>query len=456
MKQQPTIPSGTRDFNPEVMQKREYIFQTIKSVFRLHGYQQIETPSMENISTLLGKYGDEGDKLLFRILNSGDFLSKLPESVEKSLNSKDLLPYISDKGLRYDLTVPFARFVVMNRNDLQFPFKRYQIQAVWRADRPQRGRYREFYQCDVDVIGSDSLLNEFELVQMIDQVFEKLNINACLLINNRKVLDGILHTYKLFDKLNVVAIAIDKLDKVGKDIVLKEMIEKGIDAEAADAILSLVQTNFNQDELFSQLEKLLKDTDVGMKGLEEVKELFRYIKNANIAMEVKFDLSLARGLDYYTGSIFEVKAKDVQIGSICGGGRYDNLTAYFGLPDMSGVGVSFGADRIYDVMSELNLFPESIHTTSSVLFVNFGKDELDYIFPLFLNLQKESISSEIYSDNHKMKKQLNYADKKKIPFVVLAGQDEIAQNLFVLKNMQTGEQLKLSKGDLIKYLKDNL
>jgi len=437
------------------MQRREYIFQTIKAVFRLHGYQPIETPSMENCSTLLGKYGDEGDKLLFRIINSGDFLSKLPEN-QDMLNAKNLMPYISDKGLRYDLTVPFARFVVMNRNDLQFPFKRYQIQPVWRADRPQKGRYREFYQCDVDVIGSTSLLNEFELVLMIHQVFQKLNIDICLLINNRKVLDGILQVYQLYDKLGVVAVAIDKLDKVGKDVVLNEMKEKGINEEVSESILSLIQAKLNFQALSEQLETLFVGNEIGMRGLEEVRELFGYIKNAGIQIDVKFDLTLARGLDYYTGSIFEVKAKDVQIGSVGGGGRYDNLTAYFGLPDMSGVGVSFGADRIYDVMSELKLFPDEIQTSSSVLFVNFGKDEVDYIFPLFLHLQNEHISSEIYPENHKMKKQLNYADKKKIPFVVIAGQDEMKHQLFVLKNMQTGEQVQLNKDDVMKHIKNNL
>lgn len=451
----PSIPKGTRDFTPNVMQKREFIFDTIKSVFKLHGFQAIETPAMENLSTLLGKYGEEGDKLLFKILNSGDFLSKISEKNNSSLDdSKKLSSLICEKGLRYDLTVPFARFVAMNFNELTFPFKRYQIQTVWRADRPQKGRYREFFQCDVDIIGSKSLLNEFELVQIIDRVFQKLNINVEVLINNRKLLDGILASLGIEDKLQDVAIAIDKLDKIGVEKVEEELVARGLTIENAKSLLDIISNKLNTEDLLKMLDARISNTEKGKLGLEEMRELLAYINNCKLECEVKLDLTLARGLDYYTGSIFEVKAKDVQIGSICGGGRYDNLTEFFGMDDMSGVGVSFGADRIYDVLNEKNAFPSYINSSTSVMFVNFGKDEVAYIYPLLVNLRNNRISSELYPEADKMKKQMNYANKKQIPYVIIAGENEINQNQYMLKNMLSGEQQILDENSIIEILKN--
>jgi histidyl-tRNA synthetase len=450
MAQQVSIPKGTRDFGPAVMQKREFIFDIIKSVFRLHGYQPLETPSMENLTTLLGKYGEEGDKLLFRILNSGDFLSSTPQNIfDETPDHKKLTPHISEKGLRYDLTVPFARFVVMNRNELQFPFKRYQIQPVWRADRPQKGRYREFYQCDVDVIGSKSMLNEFELIQILDAVFQKLKLQVTLHINNRKILDGILQSFQVENKLNDVAIAIDKLDKAGPDAVVTEMVGKGIDASIANKLLEIISLKDTPQQALERIKPLVGHTVSGAAGIEELTQLATYISNASFGLNILFDLSLARGLDYYTGAIFEVKANDVQMGSICGGGRYDDLTAFFGLPDMSGVGVSFGADRIYDVMNELQLFPESVASSTKVMFVNFGQKELNYVMPLSLKLRHNNVSTEIYPDDEKMKKQMNYANKKNIPFVVIAGEEEMSKGIFVVKNMISGEQMQLSENEII-------
>ncbi len=453
MAQQIGIPKGTRDFGPDVMQKREYIFDTIKQVFKLHGYQSLETPSMENLTTLLGKYGDEGDKLLFRVLNSGDFLSSTPaQLLEQPIDHKKLSPHISEKGLRYDLTVPFARYVVMNRNEIQFPFKRYQIQPVWRADRPQKGRYREFYQCDVDVIGSTSMLNEFDLIQILDAVFSKLKLNVTVHINNRKILDGILQSFNLENKMTEVAIAIDKLDKAGIDNVLNELAEKGIPVDVAPKLMEFVSMKDQPEKVLEKIRPLVGNTVSGAAGIEELAELAGYIKESALNISVVYDLSLARGLDYYTGAIFEVKANDVQMGSICGGGRYDNLTAFFGLPDMSGVGISFGADRIYDVMNELELFPAELTSSTKILFLNFGKTEAMYVFPLLQQLRKQGVSAELYPEQDKIKKQMNYANKKNIPYVVMAGEEEVKNSNLTLKNMENGDQKTLVKEELIKEL----
>ncbi len=441
MSQNVSIPKGTRDFGPEVMQKREYIFNTIRKVFRLHGYQPLETPSMENLSTLLGKYGEEGDKLLFRILNSGDFLSSTPHQLlNHEYDHRKILPHISEKGLRFDLTVPFARFVVMNRNELQFPFKRYQIQPVWRADRPQKGRYREFYQCDVDVIGSRSMLNEFELVLILNEVFTKLRVETVVHINNRKVLDGLLETLNIENKLTDVAIAIDKLDKSGEDSVLEDLKAKGIAGEIAQQLMDIISLRGQPEMVLSKIQPLVGNSKKGAEGIQELTELNTLIQNTQLDTEVIFDLSLARGLDYYTGAIFEVKAKQVSMGSICGGGRYDNLTEFFGLPDMSGVGISFGADRIYDVMNELNLFPTELKASTKVIFLNMGKHAVNYLLPLLDSLRKNDIACELYPDEEKIKKQMSYADRKNIPYVLIAGDNEIANETYTLKNMNTGEQ----------------
>lgn len=449
------IPKGTRDFGPDVMQKREYIFETIKGVFKLFGYQPIETPSMENLSVLLGKYGEEGDKLIFRILNSGDFLSDVPETTKTSFpEQKSILPFIAEKGLRYDLTVPFARFVVMNRHDIQFPFKRYQIQPVWRADRPQKGRYREFYQCDVDVIGSQSILNEFELVQVIDKIFCKLNLNVTVHINNRKILDGILRVLNISGRLNDVAVAIDKLDKMDETAVRSELTGKGISAEAVNQLMELIRLKGDPAFVIEKVRPMLSGDETGAKGISELSELRDFLAVTDIQMKVVYDLSLARGLDYYTGAIFEVKADDVKMGSICGGGRYDNLTEFFGLPGMSGVGVSFGADRIYDVLNELNLFPENLETSVKVLLLNFGNKEAKYQLSLLSRLRNENIPAELYPDADKIKKQMNYANRKGIPYVIMAGEDEISKNVFTLKNMKSGEQKTMTAEELIVLMKE--
>ena len=446
MAQKPSIPKGTRDFGQVEMARRNYIFDTIKSVFSLYGFQQIETPAMENIGTLMGKYGEEGDKLLFRIQNSGEKAALAPE-----------------KGLRYDLTVPFARYVVQHREELSFPFKRYQIQPVWRADRPQKGRYREFYQCDVDVIGSDSLLGELELIQIVEEVYRRLGINVCLHINNRKILAGIAEVIGAPDKIVDITVAIDKLDKIGVEAVNAELAERGLTDEAVKALQPILNQESgvsNQDKL-AQLREFLKDSEIGLKGIAEMEEVFELVnssnpqifKSSNPQFSIELDLCLARGLNYYTGAIFEVKALDAQIGSITGGGRYDNLTGIFGLPGVSGVGISFGADRIYDVLTELNLFPKELQSTTQVLFATFGADELRYALGWAKELRAQGIAVEVYPEPTKMKKQMSYADAKQIPFVAIVGGDEMTQNKVMLKEMSSGNQQLVDFPELVKSLK---
>lgn len=452
MAQTPSIPKGTRDYSPEVMVKRNYIFDTIKSVFKLYGYMPLETPAMENLSTLMGKYGEEGDKLLFKILNSGDFIGNIPESELLERNSVKLTNKIAEKGLRYDLTVPFARFVVQHQNELTFPFKRYQIQPVWRADRPQKGRYREFYQCDVDVVGSDSLLHEVELIQMVDEVYRRLKINVRLLINNRKILAGIAEIIGYPDQLTDITVAIDKMDKIGLENVNAELREKGITEEAIAKLQPILDLQGDNEEKLEKLRSILKDSATGLKGVEELTVVFDYIKELGIGTEIKLDLTLARGLSYYTGAIFEVKALDAEIGSITGGGRYDDLTGIFGLKNMSGVGISFGADRIFDVMNQLDLFPKDNTTTTQILFVNFGSKEERYCLPLLKELRAAGINAEIYPEAAKMKKQMGYADKKGIPFVALVGENEMQEGVVSLKNMTTGEQTNVTVAELVKTL----
>ncbi len=452
MAQKPSIPKGTRDFSPVEMVRRNYIFNTIKDVFRLYGFQPIETPAMENLSTLMGKYGEEGDKLLFKILNSGDFISKVPQEMLDEKNSNKLTTKLSEKGLRYDLTVPFARYVVQYRNDIAFPFKRYQIQPVWRADRPQKGRYREFYQCDVDVIGSNSLLNEVELVQIIDDVFSRLNINTVVKINNRKILAGIAEAIGEADRMVDITVAIDKLDKIGLEKVNAEMLEKGISQDAVDKLQPILKLEGSTAEKLSQIEKVIGETEVGAKGIAEMRTMFAYLDNLDLNTEVELDLTLARGLNYYTGAIFEVKSKDVQIGSICGGGRYDDLTGIFGMPDVSGVGVSFGAERIYDVLVQMDGFPADSLETTKALFVNFGEKEEAYCLPVLAQLRKNGVNAEIFPESAKMKKQMTYANRKEISYVILAGDNEIEAQKFTLKNMESGEQQLVSAEELIKIL----
>ena len=441
----PSIPKGTRDFSPAEMAKRNYIFDTIKDVYALYGYQQIETPSMETLQTLMGKYGEEGDKLLFKILNSGDFIGKVPTEEFVSDNVLKLAAKICEKGLRYDLTVPFARYVVMHRDELQMPFKRYQIQPVWRADRPQKGRYREFYQCDADVVGSDSLLNEVELVQIMDTVFTKFGINVQIKLNNRKILAGIAEYIGQPDKIVDITVAIDKLDKIGVEAVNAEMLANGICQDAVDKlqpILTMSGTNVEKLETIAT-------SEIGMKGVEETRFILEKIAAVGLKNELQLDLTLARGLNYYTGAIFEVKAKDVAIGSITGGGRYDNLTGIFGMPGLSGVGISFGADRIYDVLNTLDLYPQNATQGTEVLFINFGEAESDYCLPIASQVRAAGISVELYPDCAKMKKQMAYANAKGIPFVVLAGESEISQGKVTLKNMLTGDQQLVSAEELI-------
>ena len=445
----PSIPKGTRDFSPAEMAKRNYIFDTIKDVYGLYGYQQIETPSMETLQTLMGKYGEEGDKLLFKILNSGDFIGKLPANEFVSDNVLKLAANICEKGLRYDLTVPFARYVVMHRDELQMPFKRYQIQPVWRADRPQKGRYREFYQCDADVVGSDSLLNEVELVQIIDTVFTKFGINVQIKLNNRKILSGIAEYIGQPDKIVDITVAIDKLDKIGVEAVNAEMLANGITQDAVDKlqpILTMSGTNVDKLETIAQT---IGTSEIGLKGVEETRFILEKIEAVGLKNELQLDLTLARGLNYYTGAIFEVKAKDVAIGSITGGGRYDNLTGIFGMPGLSGVGISFGADRIYDVLNTLDLYPQNAIQATQVLFINFGEAEADYCLPIAGQIRAAGISVELYPDCAKMKKQMAYANAKGIPFVVLAGESEINQGKVTLKNMLTGDQQLVSTEKLI-------
>jgi len=453
--QKPSIPKGTRDFSPDEMIRRNFIFDRIRKIFQLFGYQPIETPAMENLSTLLGKYGEEGDKLLFRILNSGNFLGEGGSQLSDAGGRKDgdldyraLLPSIAEKGLRYDLTVPFARFVVQHQNELTFPFKRYQIQPVWRADRPQKGRYREFFQCDVDVIGSDSLLNEVELIQIIDAIFSQLGIGVIIRINNRKILAGIAEAIGEPGRLTDLTIALDKFDKIGSEKVNEELVLKGISTEAVEKLQPVLQLDGMTAERLNFLDKFLNDSLTGEIGLEEVHFLLKYIESINLKNKFDFDIRLARGLNYYTGTIIEVIASDVTIGSICGGGRYDDLTGIFGLPGVSGVGISFGADRIYDVMKELNLFPEMIGATTKVLFVNFGGEEERYCLPLLSGLRDSGISAEIFPDATKLKKQLDYANRKKIPFVVLIGENEMKEGKLTLKDMNTGEQNTVTMQEL--------
>jgi histidyl-tRNA synthetase len=456
-KTKPSIPKGTRDFSPEQMVRRNYIFDTIRSVFSKYGFMPIETPAMENLSTLLGKYGDEGDKLLFKILNSGDFIDKVDPNILKPGNSNAVSLAICEKGLRYDLTVPFARFVVQYQNEIVFPFKRYQIQPVWRADRPQKGRYREFYQCDVDVIGSNSLLNEAELVLIINEVFEKLKVRTLLKVNNRKILSGIAEVIGHADKLIDITVAIDKIEKIGIDAVNDELRERGIDDAAIQKLQPIIQLQGSNTEKLSTLRNVLQGSPIGLKGIEEMEELFRYIEAwGNLSTQVELDLSLARGLNYYTGAIFEVKALDAEMGSICGGGRYDDLTGIFGLPNVSGVGVSFGADRIYDVMLQLNLFPESLTSTTQVMFANFGQAEVAYCMPAARRLRDAGISVEIYPDSAKVKKQFEYANKRNIRFMVIAGETEIQNRQFSVKNMVTGEQITIPFDSLETHIKLNL
>ena len=437
MAQKPSIPKGTRDFGQIEMARRNYIFDTIKSVFSLYGFQQIETPAMENLSTLMGKYGEEGDKLLFRIQNSGEKANLAPE-----------------KGLRYDLTVPFARYVVQHREEIVFPFKRFQIQPVWRADRPQKGRYREFYQCDVDVIGSDSLMGELELVQIVEEVYRRLGINVCLHINNRKILAGIAEVIGEPDKIVDITVAIDKLDKIGVEAVNTELAERGLSNEAIQALQPILnqETGIKIQEKITRLKSFLAKSEVGRKGIEELETLFGLIEATGVKVNIELDLCLARGLNYYTGAIFEVKALDAQIGSITGGGRYDNLTGIFGLPNVSGVGISFGADRIYDVLTELDLFPKELQSATQILFATFGAEELKYALRWAKELRAEGIAVEVYPEPTKMKKQMGYADSKQIPFVAIVGGDEMAQNKVMLKNMASGEQQLVTLDELIHSL----
>mgnify|MGYP000976249974 FL=1 len=453
MAQKPSIPKGTRDFSPIEMAKRNYIFNTIKEVFLLYGFQQIETPAMENLSTLMGKYGEEGDKLLFKMLNSGDYLKNAPAEMLEQHDYIHLIPKISEKGLRYDLTVPFARYVVMHRNDIQFPFKRYQIQPVWRADRPQKGRYREFYQCDADVVGSDSLMNEIELVGMIDEVFKRFGINVIIKINNRKVLSGIAEVIGAPDKIVDITVAIDKIDKIGLENVNAELLEKGLSQDAVDALQPLLTLSGSNEEKLATLSTLLASSEVGMKGVEEL----RYVLSNSEAQQpkgvVELDVSLARGLNYYTGTIIEVKAKDVVIGSITGGGRYDNLTGVFGMSGTSGVGISFGADRIYDVLNTLELYPKDTLASTKVLFVNFGEKEGAQSLQYVMKLRANGIPAEIYPDSTKMKKQMSYANDKNVAYVAMVGETEMANGTIALKCMETGEQENLTINEVISKLK---
>lgn len=450
MAQKPAIPKGTRDFGAREMAGRNYIFDTVRSVFKKYGYTPLETPSMENLSTLLGKYGEEGDKLLFKILNSGDaFAGVEPQMLQ---NSNALAMKVCEKGLRYDLTVPFARYVVQHHSELAFPFKRYQIQPVWRADRPQKGRYREFYQCDVDVVGSDSLLNELELVQIADEVFGRLGINVCIKLNNRKVLFGLCEVMGHPDKMVDITVAIDKIDKIGLDAVKEELKERGIDESAIRILEPVLLMHGGAEEKLEAIGGVLASSETGMKGVAELKELFSLIRSAGIRTGVEIDLSLARGLNYYTGAIFEVKALDFEIGSICGGGRYDNLTGIFGLAGLSGVGISFGADRIYDVLSGLGKFPDDAIEGSRALFANMGREEVKALLPLAASLRSAGINCEIYADSVKLKKQFDYAAKKGIPYMIIVGESEVASHTANVKNLSTGEQNTLNQSELVDFL----
>lgn len=452
MAQKPSIPKGTRDFSPAEMARRNYIFDTIRDVFRLYGFKQIETPAMENLSTLMGKYGEEGDKLLFKILNSGDFLSKADRSLIDAGDCVRLTSQLCEKGLRYDLTVPFARYVVQHRNELQFPFKRFQIQPVWRADRPQKGRYREFYQCDADIIGSDSLINEIELLQLIDEVFRRLKIKITIKLNNRKVLAGIAELIGAPEKIVDITVAIDKIDKIGIDNVNAELRERGLNEEAIATLQPILAIDGTLNERIDKLASVLASSETGMLGVKELREVIEGVNALGLQATLDLDVSLARGLNYYTGTIIEVKAQDVQIGSITGGGRYDNLTGVFGLPDVSGVGISFGADRIYDVLNTLDLYPAETSSATTVMFTNFGTAEAAASMKMIKQLRAAGISAEIYPENAKMKKQMGYADALKVPYVAIVGENELAENKMMLKEMATGSQQLLSVEEAIQKL----
>lgn len=445
----PSIPKGTRDFGPMEMAKRNYIFDTIRQVYALYGFQQIETPAMESLQTLMGKYGDEGDKLLFKILNSGDYLKKVSDDELAERNPLKLQTRLCEKGLRYDLTVPFARYVVMHRDELQLPFKRYQTQPVWRADRPQKGRYREFYQCDADVVGSDSLLNEVELMQIVDTVFTRFGVRVQIKINNRKILSGIAEVIGEKDKIVDITVAIDKLDKIGIDNVNAELREDGISEEAISKLQPIINLEGTNDEKLNVIADVLKESETGLKGVEETKFILDHLKTAGLDNEIQLDLTLARGLNYYTGAIFEVKALDTPMGSITGGGRYDNLTGIFGMPGLSGVGISFGADRIYDVLNALDLYPKETIRGTQLLFINFGDKETAYCLPILSKARKAGIRSEIFPDKAKMKKQMAYANAKSVPFVAIAGENEMNEGKITLKNMSTGEQQLVTADELI-------
>ena len=449
----PSIPKGTRDFGPVEMAKRNYIFNTIRDVYALYGFSQIDTPAMETLQTLMGKYGEEGDKLLFKVLNSGDCLTKISDDELLERNALHLASKMCEKGLRYDLTVPFARYVVMHREELQLPFKRYQIQPVWRADRPQKGRYREFYQCDADVVGSDSLLNEVELMQIVDEVFSRFGIRVQIKINNRKILSGIAEVIGAADKIVDITVAIDKLDKIGIDNVNQELRDDGLAEEQIEKLQPIIMLSGSNDEKLATIADVLKDSETGLKGVEELRFILNTLKTVGLRNELQLDLTLARGLNYYTGAIFEVKALDVQIGSITGGGRYDNLTGIFGMPGLSGVGISFGADRIYDVLNQLDLYPKDSVSATQVLFINFGEKETVYCLPIINKVRANGIRAEIFPEAAKMKKQMSYANAKQIPFVALAGENEISECKLTLKNMETGEQQMLTPEELIEKVK---
>ncbi len=450
MAQKPNIPKGTRDFGPQEMARRNYIFNTIREVYALYGFQQIETPAMENLGTLMGKYGEEGDKLLFKILNSGDFLRGVSEEdLAKGATGK-LAAQLCEKGLRYDLTVPFARYVVQHREELTLPFRRYQIQPVWRADRPQKGRYREFYQCDADVVGSDSLLNEVELMQIVDTVFCKFGIRVCIKINNRKILTGIAEMIGEADRIVDITVAIDKLDKIGLDKVNEELRAGGLSEDAIQKLQPIINLSGSNEEKMATMRQVLAQSETGLKGVDEVEFVLKHL--SGLSSQVELDLTLARGLNYYTGCIFEVKALDVQIGSITGGGRYDNLTGIFGMPGISGVGISFGADRIYDVLNQLELYPEAVTTATQILFINFGEKETEYCLPILSGLRASGVRAEIYPDAAKMKKQMQYANLKSIPYVALVGENEMAAGMVTLKNMATGEQQMVPAAQLLSSL----
>lgn len=453
MAQKPSIPKGTRDFGPVEMAKRNYIFNTIREVYALYGFRQIETPAMENLSTLMGKYGEEGDKLLFKILNSGDFRSGISAEDYSSDSAARLAARFCEKGLRYDLTVPFARYVVQHRDELQMPFKRFQIQPVWRADRPQKGRYREFYQCDADVVGSDSLLNEVELMQIVDEVFTRFGIRVCIKINNRKILTGIAEIIGEADKIVDITVAIDKLDKIGLDKVNDELRAVGLSEEAVEKLQPIIALSGSNEEKLETMRRVLAESETGLKGVEEVAFVLETLKNSQLHNEIELDLTLARGLNYYTGCIFEVKALDVQIGSITGGGRYDNLTGIFGMPGLSGVGISFGADRIYDVLGQLDLYPQETQSGVQLLFINFGAAEAAHCLRLAAQARLTGIATEVYPDSVKMKKQMSYANAHNVPFVALVGETEMAEGRITLKNMTTGEQQSLTIEEAVKAIK---